>query len=465
MVRKTVLIADAKADERESLCIELERANFRCECVDSARGALVKIRSLNIQVVIIHRDLPDTDGLELFRTILQFSPKASVVIVTDEATVDSSIEALRLGAIDYLVRPFNIQELVLKIKRIFAHKDFVEQAQYLHQQLNQPYKFSNIVAASPAMQRVCDLICRVSGTDSNVLITGNSGTGKELVARAIHLNSPRRDHPFVTINCGAMNEAVAESELFGHKKGAFTSAIKDKIGLFKVADKGTLFFDEVGCLTNSMQSKLLRAIEFNMITPVGGVKPMPLDIRIIASTNRRLKEEIQTNNFREDLYYRLSVFEIELPPLQSRREDIPPLVQHFVSRFAHEMKRTVKGVDADAMEILVNHDWKGEVRELENAIERAMIFCESDMITLRDLPGYLTESSDDAFNLDYDKPLKEALEDFERHFILENIRRKHGHRVKAFKGMKLSESSFYRKIEKLGLKDKLPGNSYRNSGR
>lgn len=453
---RMILVADSDTTSREVLQEELCKYGFKCEGVDSARGVLVKVGNKRIGLAIFDLSLPDMDGIELFKSLIQVSPKTSVIIATDHATLKTSIEALRLGAVDYLVKPLDLEELIIKVKRLFDHKDFVNRAQFLHQQLNLQYDCSNVLARSRAMKRVLDLIQRVSLTDINVLITGKSGTGKELVARAIHHNSPRKQHQFVTINCGAISESLFESELFGHKKGAFTNAIKNKDGLFKIASGGTIFFDEISCLSLAVQAKLLRAVEFGQIVPVGATEPIDVDVRFIASTNKNLEAMVKHGQFREDLYYRLHVFEIHVPSLKERKEDIPLLAQHFVGKFAREMNKQVAGITPDALEILLNAKWQGEVRELENAIERAMIFCEGDMLSGSDLRSHREGDHEDCFELNYHKTMREAVQDFERHFILTNLKHNEGHRLRAFKAMGMSESSFYRKIVELGIKDQLP---------
>jgi DNA-binding NtrC family response regulator len=449
---RNILIVDCDKKIRKVLKKVFEAQGFCCESAGCAKEALKKIKEKAYDVAIFDLGLPDMPGIELFKASTEIRPTLSVIFSTEHATLNSTIEALRLGAYDYMVKPLNLEAVVSKVKRLMQHKECVEDAQLLRLELDRKFDFSNIVARSRPMRKVCDLIRRVSNTDSNVLIIGNSGTGKELVARAIHFNSHRKTQQFVPVNCSAIPETLFESELFGHKKGAFTGAIKDKDGLFKVAAKGTLFLDEISCMSFSVQAKLLRAIEFKQITPVGSTEPISVNARIIAATNRELTEEIEAGRFREDLYYRLNVIEIRLPSLEARKEDIPSLVQHFVRKFAKEMAKPVTGVDSEVMKILMNYRWKGEVRELENVIERAMIFCENSVITVNDLPPNICGGCGHKFAIDYSKPLKEAVKDFERHFILTKLQHKHGHRSKTLKALGMSESSFYRKLEELGIK-------------
>ncbi len=456
MSARTILVAEGHAGERKRLFHKIKSQGYKCIGADCADAALTRLGQESCEIAVVALDLPDMNGIELFKIITQISPKTSVIIVAGVATLESSIEAFRLGAIDYLVRPFDPGALLAKIRRVLEHQELVEKTRTLRMQLKQDYNFGDIIAKSAEMRQVCELIRRVAKTASNVLVSGNSGTGKELVARAIHLNSHRLNSPFVTVNCAAISDALFESELFGHTKGAFTNAIRDKDGLMKVAAPGTLFLDEVACLSLAAQSKLLRAIESDSIMPVGATDPIPIDVRLIVSTNHHLEDEVALGTFREDLFYRLNVFEISLPSLAERGEDIALLVQHFIRKYAREMGKKVDGVEPQVLQLLAGFEWKGEVRELENVIERAMIFADGDRIAVSDLPDYLHCKSEDRFVLDYNKTLKHALDDFERHFILAKIKLNGGRRLHAFRELGLSESSFYRKIERLGIKESLP---------
>jgi transcriptional regulator with PAS, ATPase and Fis domain len=324
--------------------------------------------------------------------------------------------------------------------------------QILRQELNIQYRFDNIIGKSPAIQDVFEIIRQVSQTNSNVLITGKSGTGKELVARAIHFNSPRMKGRFVPLNCASVSETLFESELFGHKKGAFTGAISDTEGFFKAAEKGTLFLDEISEIPITIQAKLLRAIESKEIIPVGSNKPQKVDVRIIAASNRDLSEEVKKGNFREDLFYRLNIIHIKLPSLSERPEDIPLLVNHFIQSFRVQMNRKIRGVEPDVMQLLINRDWKGEIRELQNVIERAMIFCQGEMITLSDLPPEITADAKEDM-LSAELSLREATERFEREFILRVLKKNNYHKGKTAKDLKIGEATLYRKLTALGIQE------------
>jgi transcriptional regulator with PAS, ATPase and Fis domain len=321
----------------------------------------------------------------------------------------------------------------------------------LRMELQRTYDFENIVGKSPAMQGVFETIKRVAVTEGTVLITGKSGTGKELVARAIHYNSKRSSQPFLPVNCGAIPETLFESELFGHKRGSFTGATADRIGYFKAADRGSIFLDEVSEIPLHLQVKLLRAIELKEIMPVGGSVPVSVDVRIIASTNRNLLKEVDAGNFREDLYYRLNVVEIDLPGLAERPDDIPLLVQHFVAKYAAEMGKNVRSVDNEVMKLLMAHAWKGEVRELENIIERAMIFSDGELISKSDLPPIFDQQDGSGYLLDASRSLKEAVEEFERQYIARVLHVHQLNKEAATKALKISLSSLYRKIEELNI--------------
>jgi transcriptional regulator with PAS, ATPase and Fis domain len=301
------------------------------------------------------------------------------------------------------------------------------------------------------MQRIFDTIKKVAATDGTVLIHGKSGTGKEVVARAIHFNSKRKEKPFVAVNCGAIVENLFESELFGHKRGSFTGATVDREGFFKAADTGTLFLDEVSEIPLNLQVKLLRALELKEVTPVGTAIPITVDVRIIASTNKNLAKEVEAGRYREDLFYRLNIVEINLPPLSERGDDIPLLVQHFVEKYAHEMNKDVRGVDNEVMKSLLAHSWKGEIRELENVIERAIIFSEGQLISKEELPGFFEQRQEAVYSFDARRSMKEAVDDFERQFITHVLRANNYNKEGTAKALKISLSSLYRKIEELNI--------------
>ncbi len=445
-----ILIVDDERTIRHTLSTVLEEEGFQTDIAENGDMALQKIRERDFDLVITDLRMPGMEGLELLEKIKLMAPRTSVMIITAYGSLESAIQALRLGAYDYIVKPLDFEDVLLRIKRLMEHRELIQENQILREAVEKKYSFSNIIGESPAMKRVFRMIQKVSRTKGNVLITGKSGTGKELVARAIHFHSPRKNRPFVAINCGAIVDTLMESELFGHKKGAFTGATRDKDGYFKVADGGTLFLDEVGEIPLHLQVKLLRAIETGEITPVGATEPISVDVRIIAATHRDLAGEVEKGNFREDLYYRLNVIEIKLPSLSERKEDIPLLVHHFIEKYNRELNRRIRGVDNETMKILMNYEWKGQIRELENVIERALILAEGDRITPQDLPANLVQ---EARYLEANPAtLKHALAQFEKQHIRKILKEAGGDKEKAARLLGIGLSSLYRKIEAYGLK-------------
>ncbi|MEJ2636578.1 MAG: sigma-54 dependent transcriptional regulator, partial [Calditrichia bacterium] len=323
-----ILIVDDEKTIRETLSLILSEEGYTCNTAANGAEALERVREANFDLIITDLKMPEMGGLELMEKVRAFSSKISVIIITAYASLESAIQALRLGAYDYIIKPIDFDDVILRIQRLMEHRELLTENEFLRQEVQEKFSFSNIIGESAQMQEVFRLIEKVAGTKGNVLITGKSGTGKELVARAIHYNSPRKKKRFVAVNCGAIVDNLIESELFGHKKGSFTGAMRDKEGLFKTADGGTLFLDEVGEIPLHLQVKLLRAIETGEFIPVGDTAPVQVDVRIIAATNRELEKEVEKGNFRDDLYYRLNVIEINLPPLTERTDDIPLLVNH-----------------------------------------------------------------------------------------------------------------------------------------
>ena len=375
--------------------------------------------------------------------------RPSFIFITAYASVQTAVEALRKGAFDYLLKPLNFEDLAIKVQKLIEHKELLHENQILRQEIHAQYDFSNIIGESPAIRQVFETIRRVSDSESNVLITGASGTGKELVARAIHYNSPHRLGRFVAVNCGAIPETLIESELFGHKKGAFTGAVADKDGLFKAANRGTLFLDEIGEMSLSAQTKLLRAVESQEILPVGSNRPVQVHVRIIAATNVDLENRIAEGAFRDDLYYRLNVINIKLPSLSERAEDIPLLVHHFIKKYNRQMNKSVTGVQPQLMQALIAREWKGQVRELENFIERLMIFAVGRELTVDLLP-----ESPTAFKPQTPKgatSLKNALEEFEREYILDELAKNDYHRAKTARALGIGEATLYRKMSQLKI--------------
>ena len=448
---EAILIVDDEEIIRESLSFILKKEGYRVHEAANGRAALELVKKDSFDLVITDLEMPEMKGVELLEQVSQVSPETLVVIITAYGSIDTAIAALRMGAIDYILKPVEFDELLVKVRRLLASRRLSLENRSLRAEIHRQYDFENIIGKSSAMQKVFDTIRKVADTDGTVLITGKSGTGKELVAKAIHYNSKRSAHPFVAVNCGAIVENLFESELFGHKRGSFTGATTDKDGFFKSAHGGTIFLDEVSEIPFHLQVKLLRAIELKEVTPVGTATSVPVDVRIIASTNKNLAKEVEAGRYREDLFYRLNVVEINLPQLAERVDDLPLLVQHFVHKYADEMGKNIRGVDNEVMKSLLAHTWKGEIRELENVIERAIIFADGPLITPKELPSFFEKQQDGVFSFDPRRSMKEAIDDFERQYIGHVLRLHQFNKELTAKALKISLSSLYRKIEELNI--------------
>lgn len=419
---------------------------------NSAEKAIEHIPGHAPQVVIADLKMQKLGGFDVLRECRELSSPPSVIMITGYASVESAVEAMKLGAYDYITKPFKIDEMQLTIQRALDFSAAVRENTYLKKELKERYRFENIIGTSPSMQQVYNLIAKVADTDSTILIQGDSGTGKELVARALHFNSSRQHQPFVAINCSALPENLLESELFGHKKGAFTGAVQDKVGLFEEAQSGTIFLDEINSMAQALQTKLLRVLQERQIRRVGETKNIPINVRVLAATNESLAEKIKSGDFREDLYYRLAVIPIEMPPLNARSEDIPLLVNHFLQKNAAHTGSEPRKIDPKAIEILTNYSWPGNVRELENAIERACALCENGLIVPEDLPPQVIrasaagKSSQAEAQLPVGQRLDEYIKEQERRYIEETIHYNQNSREKAAKMLGISMATLYRKL-------------------
>ncbi|HKJ66901.1 MAG TPA: sigma-54 dependent transcriptional regulator [bacterium] len=446
-MKGSILIADDEQEIRDSLSLILDEEGYKCETAEDGEMALDLIRKANFDILIADIKMPKLDGMQLLEKTRNMSPQTMTIIITAYATVETAIQALRSGSSDYILKPLDFDEVIFRVKHLMNRREMELENKYLKDQIDKKFNFNNIIGDSPAMRQVYNMVQRVARSTTNVMITGKSGTGKELVARAIHANSDRANKPFIPINCGAIPDNLFESELFGYKKGAFTGANTDKDGVFKTANGGTLFLDEVAEIPLHIQVKLLRAIEAKEVKPLGTNTTINIDVRLVAATNKVLIEEVENGNFREDLYYRLNIVDIKLPSLSERKEDIPLLVKHFVEKYNRELKRNINGVDNETMKTLMNYKWKGQVRELENVIERAVLLCDGDYITLKDLPPTTHKNMDDF----YPDDLKEATKNFERQHISALLRRCDGDKKKASDLLNIGLSSLYRKIEELNV--------------
>jgi len=456
-----ILVVDDEKSMREFLEILLRKEGYEVAVASNGFEATERIGAgQEFDLVITDLKMPRISGIDVLEHVKSTVPDTMVVVMTAYSTAETAIEAMKKGAYDYIPKPFKVDEIRVVIEKALEKRTLMLENVRLKGALKQKYSFSNIIGKSAAMQKVFDLIARVAKTRASVLITGESGTGKELVARAIHFNSQRREAPFVVLNCGAIPETLMESELFGHVKGAFTGASRDKKGLFEAADGGSIFLDEIGELTPPLQVKLLRVLQERRIKPVGGVTEREVDVRVIAATNKVLEDEVREARFREDLYYRLNVITVHLPPLRERQEDIPHIAEHFLHKYTREMGKEIHSIAPDAAAALMNYRFVGNVRELENIIERAVTFEGSDELTIDSLPRSLVEEQSplgdfkgNVFLPERGVDLEAILADIEKTFLMKALERAGGVKTEAAKILGISFRSIRYKLEKYGVSD------------
>ncbi len=466
--KKQILVADDEPNLRRVLAAQLHRDGYEVIAAEDGQEALEAIETHHVDVVITDLRMPRLDGMELLKRVTQSHPDVPVIMITAHGTVDTAVEALKHGAFDYITKPFEQSELRNVVRKATRTRELSEKDVALEPAEPGRYR---LIGQSPPMLEVYQVIERVADTPSTVLITGESGTGKELIARALHENSSRANKPFIRVNCAAIPRDLIESELFGYEKGAFTGAVTSKPGRFELAHDGTLFLDEIGEIPVNMQVKLLRAIQEQEFERVGGIKTIEVDVRLVAATNRDLQEEIRQGRFREDLYYRLNVVQLRLPPLRERTSDVPLLVEHFIKRFRGKLKKDVRGVTDAAMERLLSHPWPGNIRELENVIERCLLFCDGERIDAGDLPPEMrvatlsTPISTPAPAMDgedegADRPtpgLKEAVREatsrVERELIVRALKQTGGNVTHTARLLKISRKSLQTKMKELGLRE------------
>jgi two-component system response regulator PilR (NtrC family) len=449
-----ILVVDDERSMQEFLEILLRKEGYDVTTAGDVGGALLALESDDFDLVISDVQMPDRSGLDLLRAVRSAQADALVIMITAFATTETAISAMKEGAYDYITKPFKVDEIKLVVQKALEKKLLASENARLRLELRSERQQRQLVGNSPRMHQLYEMIARVAATKTNVLIVGESGTGKELVARAVHAESDRAEKPFIALNCAAIPENLLESELFGHVKGAFTGAVSNKAGLFELADAGTLFLDEVGELSPSLQVKLLRAIQEKTIRRVGGTSDRRVDVRILAATNRRLEDEVAAARFREDLYYRLNVIQLQLPPLRERMEDLPLLVHHFVDKYTRELAKPLRGVSEDAMQRLRAYPYPGNVRELENVIERAVALTRGEWIELEALPPTVVERSAEGANVQLPTggvQLDHLVADYERGLLLEALRRAGGVKKRAAQLLGISFRSFRYRLEKLGL--------------
>ncbi|MBI3603773.1 MAG: sigma-54-dependent Fis family transcriptional regulator [Nitrospirae bacterium] len=445
----TILVVDDEPDMRTLLRDVLQEHGHQVVVAPSGREALKRLAEEECAVVLTDLRMKEMQGIELLNEVKRTFPDINVIIMTAFGSVETAIDAMKHGAYDYLIKPIKTDELLRVTDRAVREAALRREVHRLRREVHKEYSFHQILGKSKPMQEVFDLIRRVADSPTNVLITGESGTGKELVAKAIHYNSERRDAPFVPVNCAAIPEALIESELFGHVKGSFTDAKADKRGLFEEAQKGTLFLDEISELPLMLQAKLLRAIQEREIRRVGATRSVPVDVRIIAATNLTLTEEVKAKRFREDLYYRLNVIEIRLPPLRERREDIPMLVEAFLKKCAEASRKTLQGMSEPALALLMDFPWPGNVRELENVIERAVTLARGEKILPEDLPPAVQGTRGERKVLDEAADRILPLQEVEKEYILRILEKTGGNKYQAAQTLGIDRKTLYRKLAEI----------------
>lgn len=445
-----ILVVDDERDICRALEFLLSREGYKVAVTYSGQDALKKIESEDFDLVITDLKMEGLDGMQVLERALNLRPNLMVILMTAFASVESAVEAMKKGASDYLVKPFINEDVKMTVRRLLEHKTVLMENIVLRQQLSQQLGYKEFVGVSPRIFEVFEVLEKVMPTRSSILLTGESGTGKGLIAEVVHSNSQRKDKPFISINCSAIPENLLESELFGYRKGAFTGAASDKKGLIAMADEGTLFLDEIGDMPLGLQAKVLKVLETGDVLPLGETKSKHVDIRLIAATNKNIEEQIKKGLFREDLYYRLNVIEVKIPSLRERREDISVLTQHFIEKYSQENNKKVTGITDEAMEVLMQYPWPGNIRELRNVIERAVVLSGTEKIGLTELPAKI-KSQDGAKSA---VTLKDKLEQCEGRIIRETLEYSDWNKEKTARELDVDLATLYRKIKKLGIAEK-----------
>ncbi len=449
MSANKILVVDDDDNFLKLIRMRLELSGYEVVTAATQDEALSHARNETFALAIVDLRLDCTDGISVMQDIHAVNPYMPIIILTAHGSIESAVEATKKGAFNFLNKPFDPEALLLQIEKALENQRLASEVRRLEELLNEKYNFKNIVARSEKMRRMLDLVSRIAPTDSTVYISGESGTGKELIAKAIHLASDRRDRPFIALNCAAIPETLLESELFGHEKGSFTDARHSHKGMFAQADTGTIFLDEIGDMALSTQAKLLRVLQEKQFYPVGGGRPLDVDVRVIAATNKDLKAMVKEGTFREDLFYRIHVVPIDVPPLRERKEDVPVLAEHFLREISGRMKKDIKGISAMAMQKLMLYDWPGNVRELVNTIERAVAITRNDVIGEE-----IVLPSMNPMNLPTEslKPYKEAVEDFKRGYIVRLLEFTKGNVSRAADLAEKYRADFYNLVKKYDLK-------------
>ena len=455
MIDYNILVIDDEAAQRDVLTGYLKKKGYQIFAASSGKEGIEITKNEPVDIILSDFKMPDLNGIEVLEQVKKMNPEISFVIVTAYGTVENAVKAMRLGAFDYISKPVDLDELDLMIERIIEHKNLKSENQLLKTQLQEKYKISSIVSQSQKMEEVINVAARVADSKATVLITGENGTGKEVLAKAIHYMSSRKEKPFIAVNVPALTETLLESELFGHDKGAFTGADKMKKGRFEIANGGTLFLDEVGDIPQSIQVKLLRVLQEHQFERVGGTEKIEVDVRIIAATNKELEQKIKDGTFREDLYYRLNVVSIKIPPLRERKEDVLPMIESFIEKYCKENNKEKLEVSKEVVDTLMKYNYPGNVRELENIIERAVVLtrAHSKVITLNDIPmnikGFKEEKSIGSLD---EGTLTEQVEALEKQLIFDALQQSGGNQTKAGKLLGLTERNLRYKLKKYNIK-------------
>lgn len=448
-----ILIIDDEKNIREGLSASLEMEGYNTVLAENGKEGLELFAKGDIDLVITDLRMPQVTGEEVLEKIISGSPGIPVIVLTGHGSIDTAVEAMRKGAYDFLTKPLNLDRLTLIVKRALQGRELTLQHRLLQEELQElqgKKVFESIIGKSSQMQKVFDMIKRVSDSKASVLITGESGVGKELIANAIHNLSSRKDKPMIRVHCAALTETLLESELFGHEKGAFSGAVARKRGRFELANGGTIFLDEIGEINQNVQIKLLRVLQEKKFERVGGEETIDVDVRVVAATNKNLLEEIKKGNFREDLYYRLNVVHIEVPPLRERKEDIPLLVAEFIKTYAKENSKEIEGLDNKTRSILYNFDWPGNIRQLKNCIESAVVMCQGKIITVDDLPpGIVSSNENETIKIPLGIPMEEA----EKIIITENLAYFKGNKSKTADVLQIGRKTLHRKLEDMALQN------------